>query len=107
MLRCTYILNFMKIQLFFKHKKIYIKSTILKLEKTNNILEILFLYIVNMLNFKRLALIATEIQSDETKISGSILSPHQVHSFTRILKWPSFKILRLDSKINLHCTICG
>ena len=36
------------------------KSTILKLEKTKNILEILVLYILNMLNVKRLALIATE-----------------------------------------------
>ena len=60
MLRCTYILNFIKIQLF-KHKKIYIKSTILKAEKTKKILEILFLYVLNMLTFKRLALIATEI----------------------------------------------
>ena len=42
---------------------IYIKSTIVKLEKNlNNILKILgFLCILNMLNFKRLALIATEI----------------------------------------------
>ena len=38
------------------------KSTILKLEEKNkNILEILFLYILNMLNIKRLALIPTEI----------------------------------------------
>ena len=30
---------------------------------------------------------------NETKSSGSIPSPHKVHSFARILKWPSFKIL--------------
>ena len=40
---------------------IYIKSTILKLEKTRNMLEIVFLHILNMLNFKGLALIATEM----------------------------------------------
>ena len=40
---------------------IYIKSTVLKLEKTKNVLEILLLYILNMLSFKRLALIAIEI----------------------------------------------
>ena len=41
---------------------IYIKSTILKLEKKlKNILEYWFLCILNMLNFKRLALIASEI----------------------------------------------
>ena len=41
---------------------IYIKSTILKLDKKlKSILEILFLCILNMLNFKRLALIATDI----------------------------------------------
>ena len=40
----------------------YIKSTMLKLgKKIKNILEILFLYILNILNFKRLALIAAEI----------------------------------------------
>ena len=37
-------------------------------KKLTNILKILFfLCILNMLNFKRLALIAVEIQSDETK----------------------------------------
>ena len=41
--------------------EIYIKSTILKLEKTRNVLEIVFLCILNMLNFKRLALIAIEM----------------------------------------------
>ena len=62
---------------------IYIKSTILKLEKNlKDILEILiFLCILNMLNFKRLALIATEIQSDETKNSGS--SSHPIHDETK------------------------
>ena len=40
---------------------IYIKSTILKLETTRNILEIVFLCILNMLNFKRLALVATQM----------------------------------------------
>ena len=49
MFRCTYILKFMKIQIFFKkHQKINLKSIILKLEKTKNILEILFLYLLNM-----------------------------------------------------------
>ena len=43
-------------------------------------LEIVFLRTLNMLNFKRLALIATEMQSNETKCFGSIPSPHQVHS---------------------------
>ena len=45
MLTCTYILNFMKIQLFLNCQKIYIKSTNSKLKKTKNIIEILFLYI--------------------------------------------------------------
>ena len=40
---------------------IYIKSTILKLEKTRNLLEIVFLCILNMLNFISPALIATEM----------------------------------------------
>ena len=40
---------------------IYIKSTILKLENFRNMLEIVFLCTLNMLNFKRLALIATEM----------------------------------------------
>ena len=40
---------------------IYIKSTILKLENSRNMLEIVFLCTLNMLNFKRLALIATEM----------------------------------------------
>ena len=40
---------------------IYIKSTILKLENSRNVLEIVFLCTLNMLNFKRLALIATEM----------------------------------------------
>ena len=42
---------------------IYIKSTISKLENSRNMLEIVFLCrpTPNMLNFKRLALIATEI----------------------------------------------
>ena len=40
---------------------IYIKSTILKLENSRNMLEIVFLCTLNMLNFKRLALIATEL----------------------------------------------
>ena len=42
---------------------IYIKSTILKLEIKNsrNMLERLFLYTLNMLNFKSLAVIATEM----------------------------------------------
>ena len=74
MLRCTYILNIIKIHrvvfetlrsqdVFTKSfLKNYTKSTIFYLEKkTKNILEILFLYILHMLNFKRLALIATEI----------------------------------------------
>ena len=63
---------------------IYIKSTILKLEKTRNMLES-FLCILNMLTFKRLALIVTEMQSNETKYFGSIPSPHQVHSCAIIL----------------------
>ena len=40
---------------------IYIKSTILKLENSRNMLEIVFLCTLNMLNFKRLALIATRM----------------------------------------------
>ena len=40
---------------------IYVKSTILKLENSRNMLEIVFLCTLNMLNFKRLALIATEM----------------------------------------------
>ena len=40
---------------------IYIKSTILKLENSRNMLEIVFLCTLNMLHFKRLALIATEM----------------------------------------------
>ena len=40
---------------------IYIKSTILKLENSRYILEIVFLCTLNMQNFKRLALIATEM----------------------------------------------
>ena len=45
-----------------KKKKmvVYIKATVLKLENSRNMLEIVFLCILNMLNFKRLALIATE-----------------------------------------------
>ena len=39
---------------------IYIKSTILKLKNSRKILEIVLLCTLNMLNFKRLALIATE-----------------------------------------------
>ena len=38
-----------------------------------------------MLNFKRLALIATEMYSNETKCFGSIPSPHRVHSCAKIL----------------------
>ena len=40
---------------------IYIKSTILKLKNSRIMLEIVFLCTLNMLNFKRLALIATEM----------------------------------------------
>ena len=40
---------------------IYIKSTIVKLENSRNMLEIVFLCTLNMLNFTRLALIATEM----------------------------------------------
>ena len=39
----------------------YIKSTILKLENSIYMLEIVFLCTLNVLNFKRLALIATEM----------------------------------------------
>ena len=47
----------MKIQLIFKKcQKNYFKSMILKLEKTKTSLEILFLYLLNMLNFKNLIL---------------------------------------------------
>ena len=45
-----------------------------------------------MLNFKKLTLIASKIYSEETKSSGSILSPHAVHSYARILKWLLCKI---------------
>ena len=38
----TYILNFMKTQLFFKSQRIYIKLTILKFEK-KNFLEFFFI----------------------------------------------------------------
>ena len=62
MLRCIYTLNFMKIHLIFQKRQIgYFKSRILKLEKNKTILEILCLYLLNMLNFKNLTLIATEI----------------------------------------------
>ena len=61
------------------------KPTILKLENSRKMLEIVFLCTLNMLNFKRLALIATEMQSNETKCFGSIPSPHQVHSCAIIL----------------------
>ena len=63
----------------------YIKSTILKLEKKlKNLLEILFfLCILIMLNYKRLALIAAEIYSDETKNSGLIPTPHPVSNETK------------------------
>ena len=85
---------------------IYIKSTILMLEKTRNMLEIVFLCILNMLNFKRVALIATwnvkqwnkmfwinTFTSPSTFLChnfsvGSIPSPHRVHSCAMILKWP-------------------
>ena len=40
---------------------IYTKSTILKLENSRKMLEIVLLCTLNMLNFKRLALIATEM----------------------------------------------
>ena len=43
-------------------------------------LEIVFLCTLNMLNVNRLALIAIEMQSNETKYFGSIPSPHQIHS---------------------------
>ena len=56
------------------------KPTILKLENSRKILEIVFLCTLNMINFKRLALIATEMQSNETKCFGSIPSLRQVHS---------------------------
>ena len=59
---------------------VYIKSTILKLENSRNMLEIVFLCTLNMLNFKRLALIATEMKRNETKYFGSIALPHKVHS---------------------------
>ena len=64
---------------------IHIKSTILKLKNSRNMLEILFLRTLNMLNFKRLALIPTEMESIETKYFGLIPSPHQVHSCAIIL----------------------
>ena len=44
-----------------KTSKSYLKSTILKPEKTKTSLEILFSYLLNMLNFKNLILKATEI----------------------------------------------
>ena len=47
-------------QLLKTSKKLF-KSTILKLEKTKTSLEILFSYLLNVLNFKNLTLIATEI----------------------------------------------
>ena len=66
---------------------ICIKSTILKLEENKkNIRNIGVLYILNMLNFKRLALIATEIPhpaSNETKSFGPIPSPHPVYGETK------------------------
>ena len=40
---------------------IYTKSTILKLEYSRNMLEIVLVCTLNMLNFKRLALMATEM----------------------------------------------
>ena len=64
---------------------IYTKSTISKLENSRKMLEIVFLCTLNMLNFKRLAVIATEMYCNETKCFGSIPSPHQVHSCAIIL----------------------
>ena len=61
------------------------KPTILKLENSRKMLEIVFLCTLNMINFKRLPLIATEMQSNETKCFGSIPSPHQVYSCAIIL----------------------
>ena len=48
-------------------------------------LEIVFLCTLNIINFKRLALTATEMQSNEIKCFGSIPSPRQVHSCAIIL----------------------
>ena len=61
------------------------KPTILKLENSRKMLETVFLCTLNIINFKRLALIETEMQSNETKCFGSIPSPHQVHSCAIIL----------------------
>ena len=63
------------------------KPTILKLENSRKMLDIVFLCSLNMLNFKRLALIATEMYSNETKCFGSIPSPYQVISCAIILVW--------------------
>ena len=46
-----------------KFKKTSIKWTILNLKKSKNILAILFLHILHMPSFKKIALIATEISS--------------------------------------------
>ena len=61
---------------------IYIKSTISKLEKPRNTLEIVIVCIWNILNFKRLVLIATEMKQN---IFGSMPLPHGVHSCAIIL----------------------
>ena len=53
-----------------------------------------------MLNIKKLAVVATEIYSNEIKSSGSIPAPNSVHSIARIFKWPSFKILLADTHVN-------
>ena len=57
----TFYISWKSSFIFKNCQNICIKSTILQLEKTKNIWEILFLYILNMLDFKRLALMAAEI----------------------------------------------
>ena len=55
------------------------KPTILKLENSRKMLETVFLCTLNMLNFKRLALIKSTFLCYNFSF-GSIPSPHQVHS---------------------------
>ena len=81
---------------YYKRFKVAIctKPTTLKLENSRKMLEIVFLCTLNMINFKRLALIATEMQSNETKCFGSIPSPHQVHSCAIILVLDQYSFLQ-------------
>ena len=67
-------------------------------------MEILFLYLLNMLSFKKPNFNSNWDIKWWNKNSGSIPSPHPGHAWDIILKWPYVQILHSDLKINLHCT---